>query len=352
MKKIYLFCSLITVFSLSTLASEKKALVEIFTNSGCAACVPAHAAMDSYLQSGNGDEIEFIYYHIEWPIPDDKLYTDNIGDSQAKNTFYGPYFSAPQAFFNGKHVENSYSQWAGELDNMIENEKSFNLLLSGTKKATSFTIHAEVTKIKELSYTDLTINYVVVENLVYAGTNGILNHKHVMRKIYNPQGTSFTVNLNETVEQSAIIALNGSWNKDSLKIVVFLQDKNTKEVYQTAAMNFADFIPTSISDEEKLPKKFELAQNYPNPFNPTTTIKYSIPSPLNPPFTKGGNTGGSVSLKVYDILGREITTLVNKQQASGIYEINFDASNLNNGIYYYQLNYNGLKQTRRMILIK
>ncbi len=350
MKQIYLLLSLIIFSSLSISANEKKALVEIFTNSGCAACVPAHAALDNYLQGANGDEIEYIYYHIEWPIPDDKLYTDNKGDSQSKNSFYGPYFSAPQAFFNGKHVENSYTQWEGEIDKIIQNEKSFNLLLSGSKKNTSFTINAEITKIKELGYSDLTVNYVVVENLVYAGTNGILNHKHVMRKIYNPKGTSFTANLNESVEQSAVIALNSSWNTDNLKIVVFLQDKSTKEVYQTASIDFADFTPTSISVEETIPEKFELIQNYPNPFNPTTTIKYNIPNTQTQNFTSFQLL--DVTLIVYDILGREVATLVNKQQKPGYYKIHFDANNLTTGIYFYSIKAGTFYQTKKMTLIK
>ncbi len=97
---------------------------------------------------------------------------------------------------------------------------------------------------------------------------------------------------------------------------------------------------TGIEGENDIVNKFILKQNYPNPFNPTTTIKYSIP------------TSDFVTLKVYNILGKEITTLVNRKQAAGNYEINFDASNLTSGVYIYQLNSGKKVQVKKMILLK
>jgi hypothetical protein len=96
-----------------------------------------------------------------------------------------------------------------------------------------------------------------------------------------------------------------------------------------------------------LPEQFSLEQNYPNPFNPSTTIRYSIPAYLNLP--QGGTL---VILKVYDLLGREMTTLVNKEQTAGVYEIEFDASELSSGIYVYQLRAGNLIQSKKMVLIR
>ncbi len=116
---------------------------------------------------------------------------------------------------------------------------------------------------------------------------------------------------------------------------------------------FRNDLLTAIGNNKNLSNKFELNQNYPNPFNPTTTIKYTIPTPLNPPFAKGGNTRGVfITLKVYDILGSEVSTLVNKQQSPGNYSVIFDASNLPSGIYYYRLTINKFSQTRKMLLLK
>ena len=80
--------------------------------------------------------------------------------------------------------------------------------------------------------------------------------------------------------------------------------------------------------------------NYPNPFNPTTQIKYSI------------KESGLVQIKVYDILGKEITTLVNERKDAGSYTIDFNASELPSGVYIYQLTTPGFTQARKMILAK
>ena len=85
---------------------------------------------------------------------------------------------------------------------------------------------------------------------------------------------------------------------------------------------------------------FSLDQNYPNPFNPATLIRYSIPEP------------GLVTLKVYDILGKEVATLVNEQKVSGNYEVKFNAGSLASGVYFYTLKINNYVSTEKMILLK
>ncbi len=81
-------------------------------------------------------------------------------------------------------------------------------------------------------------------------------------------------------------------------------------------------------------------QNYPNPFNPSTTIKFSVAS------------NSLVSLIVYDILGNEKAVLVDELKEAGIYSVNFDASNLPSGIYFYELKAESFRQTKKMLLVK
>ncbi len=95
------------------------------------------------------------------------------------------------------------------------------------------------------------------------------------------------------------------------------------------------------------PIKFSLSQNYPNPFNPSTTIKYSIPSAA----VETGHAP-SVQLHVYDMLGREVATLVNKNQQPGNYEVNFNASKLSSGVYFYKLKAGNFIATKKMILLR
>ncbi|MBL1213046.1 MAG: T9SS type A sorting domain-containing protein [Ignavibacteriae bacterium] len=116
--------------------------------------------------------------------------------------------------------------------------------------------------------------------------------------------------------------------------------------------NFED-MPTGVGDDENLiADEFRLYQNYPNPFNPTTTIKFTT-SPFNPsPYQGEGNRERLITLKVYDILGREIKTLINEQKPAGTYEVQFDASQLSSGVYFYYLSAGDFVQTKKLILIK
>jgi len=107
-------------------------------------------------------------------------------------------------------------------------------------------------------------------------------------------------------------------------------------------LNVQYSVITAISENtiSNVPKDFNLSQNYPNPFNPTTNIKFDIPK------------SGNVSLKIYNELGKEVNTLVNSFRNAGTYEINFDASALSSGIYFYKLESEGLTSTKKMLLIK
>jgi len=104
--------------------------------------------------------------------------------------------------------------------------------------------------------------------------------------------------------------------------------------------------PVSVEDKKnEVVSQFQLHQNYPNPFNPTTTIKYSIPDVET-------LHAMSVQLKIYDMLGKEVVTLVDSKRQSGNYYVNFNAENLSSGIYYYQLIVNDFIETKKMIVIK
>jgi hypothetical protein len=119
--------------------------------------------------------------------------------------------------------------------------------------------------------------------------------------------------------------------------------------------------PVSIKTDKRLPTVFSLEQNYPNPFNPTTKIKFTIPtlptgqagSPLNPsPYQGEGQRERLITLKVYDVLGSEIATLVNEEKPPGSYELEFNATELTSGIYFYQLKAGSFIQTKKLVLMK
>ena len=127
--------------------------------------------------------------------------------------------------------------------------------------------------------------------------------------------------------------------------------------YVFAGADFTGVWKRSLTDlmgfnktSSQVPERFSLYQNYPNPFNPTTKIKFEIPN-VNPPFTKGGQ-GGFSSLKIFDLLGREVTTLVNEKLSPGSYEVEWNADGFASGIYFYQLKTQSYTETKKMLLIK
>jgi hypothetical protein len=111
-------------------------------------------------------------------------------------------------------------------------------------------------------------------------------------------------------------------------------------LFRNKMVELKSYSVTNINENILSPIFFSLLQNYPNPFNPTTTIKFQIPE-LN-----------FVTLKVFDVLGNEIATLVNEEKPMGIYEVEFDGKGLPSGIYFYQLQASNFVETKKMILLK
>jgi len=133
---------------------------------------------------------------------------------------------------------------------------------------------------------------------------------------------------------------------DSLRIYAVIDQENavTNEVHENNNVGWAPAIGygsiVSVESEMIVPEKFVLYQSYPNPFNPSTRIKYSIPN------------SEIVSLKVYDILGREIAVILDEYKSAGTYTIEFNASRFASGVYFYQLQAGSFVETKKMVLMK
>ena len=105
--------------------------------------------------------------------------------------------------------------------------------------------------------------------------------------------------------------------------------------------DFAGYTPTAVNETKpSLPAAYTLNQNYPNPFNPSTVISYSIPK------------SSLVTIKIFNILGQEVKTLISQQQNPGTYKVSFDASKLSSGVYFYSLTAGGFNQVKKMMLLK
>jgi len=184
-------------------------------------------------------------------------------------------------------------------------------------------------------------------------TNNIVNSAYIFGDfdpttipgIKTEDGTGITkfTDLNENFAQTGTVAYS---KIDGLPIGALMWNDGQNTAYQAASSTdrLTKVMTTLITSVNTLntgiPASFSLSQNYPNPFNPTTNIKYSI------------TRQSQVTLKVYDVLGREIESLVNQNQKSGSYEVNFNASKLASCVYIYILKAGDLVKSMKMMLIK
>jgi hypothetical protein len=142
-----------------------------------------------------------------------------------------------------------------------------------------------------------------------------------------------------TIPSQAFVNINR--NDSVIIFYAFAIGANQAEII--SAINEAQIKYSTVLSVDKvsdLPTAYSLEQNYPNPFNPSTKIQFSI------------SNSQPVTLKVFDVLGNEVATLVNEELTPGIYQYNFDASNLSSGVYYYKLRAGNFTETKKMILIR
>jgi predicted GH43/DUF377 family glycosyl hydrolase len=142
---------------------------------------------------------------------------------------------------------------------------------------------------------------------------------------------------------------SGSWDQTFVQEGFVLPFGNTLRMWYSGftssisltKIGIATSPLTGVADREQIiPVGFALAQNYPNPFNPSTTIKFDLPKAL------------AVRLSVYDMLGRQVSVLVNERSEAGVHEVKFDGSNLASGVYFYRLQAGDFVQSKRLVLLK
>jgi hypothetical protein len=120
----------------------------------------------------------------------------------------------------------------------------------------------------------------------------------------------------------------------------YMDQADAKELMEFILTNKFDEVMPVVNEESKIPDEYNLEQNFPNPFNPSTTIRYSLPE------------DSYVTLRIYNLLGEEVSTLINTQQKAGRYEINFDASQLASGVYIYRLEAANYTASKKLMLMK
>ena len=197
------------------------------------------------------------------------------------------------------------------------------------------------------------------EFFVAYDSDSLINNKEIfVYSSYTPftQDTVINISNTEGDDIKPLVAVLRTTVPKIYKMFILWEhrDNNKTDIWQAVTQFYLSL--SDINEDQINKSDYSLSQNFPNPFNPTTKIKYTIPtSPLNPsPYQGEGHRERLISLKVYDILGNEVATLVNEEQSPGNYEVEFDASkyNLCSGIYYYVLNAGNIRLIQKMCLIK
>jgi hypothetical protein len=204
--------------------------------------------------------------------------------------------------------------------------KVYNVDLSGSKTIYQDGLTALV---------DVAIN--PVDNAVYAIQHGEMGPPWINSKgrLFRIQNGVVDTLLSEMPRPAGMV-----FNSNGDLFITTLQDDNVLKISN---------LPVGVEDENVfVADDFSLEQNYPNPFNPSTTIRYTISSVI----ASATKQSQMVTLKVYDVIGNEVSTLVNEEKSAGSYEVKFNASELSSGIYFYKLQAGSLIETKKMILLR
>lgn len=267
----------------------------------------------------------------QWTITGPETFTSNL----QRPTFI---FNQPGSYSVKLRVSNSFGSDSVTRSNYIN--------VSGAP-LNSFSINGPVSQTVITSTGDTSQYFYTWTN---AGQQGFINYKMKLRNTSGPQefvlvsgndGFGTFIGLRRSFLDSIAMQLNPSI--DSARVTVNVWAYNGTDSLKTTNAQILTIKRTKINIStisEQIPEVFELKQNYPNPFNPSTKINFAIPK------------NGFVNLKVFDITGKEIATLVSENLQAGFYEYDFDAARLPSGVYFYRLESSEFREVRRMILMK
>jgi hypothetical protein len=308
-------------------------MFENWTSSTCGPCASNNPQLTVWINNNWNNGLICVSYHVGWPSPgNDPMYLHNPTQSYDRRFYYGVN-SVPAAYLEG------IRSYVGSPFNFANMQVYFDLYRSNTSPISVHVVDARipstdsnkatvtVTKLSTLPAGTYYLRVMATEQLITygspPGTNGETQFKNVFRRSFpNSTGTSIsTASGTETYEFR--YRIDPVWNDAQIHTIAFVQndvDKTMMNSYRNG-MTVTGIEPYS----NQIPDKFNLEQNYPNPFNPTTNVKFNLPK------------SEYVTLKIYDMVGNEIKTLVEGNQQAGVYNITVDGSNLSSGVYFYTL---------------
>jgi hypothetical protein len=211
-------------------------------------------------------------------------------------------------------------------------------------KANTVTVHVQVVATDIVYYSDLYLRLAIIESEI--GYGGKTYNQVLRDYLPSPAGISFSIADGDTFTHSEDFVIDSAWEADNCHIVVFVQNDLDRIVVQ--AMQDTINVPTPVVEDTPVsgrPQYCQLSQNYPNPFNANTEIRYQIPE------------DGRVILKIFNALGQEVRTLVNRDQMAAGYSVVWDGrddvgGDVASGLYLCRLKAGDLSKTIKMVLLR
>lgn len=361
MKKIYFFKILLSFLILANLSytEPRRVLLEYCTGTWCGYCPCGHQAIDHQIIPAYPNTI-FIAYH--GGASSDDPWKNFEGNSVRSLLGFSAY---PTGIIDRGNTPNNpyvtYDMWFGKIQTRYNASANTQVNLAFVTKAYNSSTRELSATINATALQSLTgqykIQFVIIENNViyqqnhYAscGYTGYITdyvHKHIARSMVNgPTGENLNTGAwaqNQMLSKSFTKVLDTSWVADNCDLIAFVYRDSTTLAYANVeqASEVSVTQPLGITYQNSVPQSYKLAQNFPNPFNPVTNIVFEIPK------------AGNVSLKVYDIMGREVAGFIDGYIEAGIYKATLDAAEWSSGVYFYTLSTNEFTETKKMVLTK
>jgi hypothetical protein len=340
----FIFVILFVFSSVSFSQAPRRVLFEEATSANCGPCASSNPILDAWLMANMSNTVA-IKYHPNFGA-NDPMYSANPTQNTERVNYCGinayPTCNGDGLLFDCCWPF-SASCFTSVLNQRLAVSTPVNISVTDVRIAgDSIKSTIVINLSSNLPAGNYKLRVMAVEGKVHfntaPGTNGETDFYQVFRWAYpntagiNAPTTSGTYNYSYTYKRLA------NWVDTSIFTVAFIQNDVNKEVINSGR---GFFIPTGISNNNSLiPEKYSLSQNFPNPFNPVTKINFDIPK------------SGLTTLKVYDILGNLVYTLVNGNLNAGSYNYEFDGSDLASGIYYFRITSGSFADAKKMTLIK
>ncbi len=300
-----LLALLVTAPALVLATAPRVPLGILVTNWDCAPCAPANETLDAWYPAV-GDQFALIRVHCWWPGADDPIYRDNVPQSRYLiwDTPNGP-DSAPHLWVDNIVDGGTYADgMVGHLEDRARVPAPLALDLAWNAAAEQVTATIDV--VAELDADDLRLFVAVTEDSVAAeGANGEPYHDQAFRRLSpDTLGVPVATGPGEQVH-TVDVPIDDVWQRDQLRVTAYVQNRATGEVQNAATMRIAD----TATAAPEVPGRALTVRAFPSPFNPQTRIRYALPS------------AGPVRVRVHDLAGRVVRTLVDDARPAGGHEV-------------------------------